>query len=345
MFGSPPVVRVVQGRELVGRYVSPEAYASYAEGAYLEQQGKLPEAERAYRRALSEDPDSAAIWTRVGALRCRAREKDAGAAFDRARAIDADYAPLWREKGRCDLSHRRFSAALSAAKKAFGLDPDDEQTTLLMAELFARRGHREDALRWLDALVARNPESLAGWQALLSTAKVAGDRPEELRAARALSRRAPAERADLERRYPEIAPLASADRALLSGRLDDARRHALAAHMPLGELAVRAAELGLPGPAARLADEVLGADPDDTNAWIARLVAADLSGDQTAFNSALARLGQSPATPRRAAAKLLGELLARRSGEAAARSWLAGYGVAREMKRAAGTEGKPPLSE
>ncbi len=342
IFGPAPVTRVVGGHESIGRYISPEAYASFAEGAYLEAQGQPGQAARAYRQALAEDPDSAAIWTRLGALACARSAADAHNAFARARSIDASYAPLWREQGRCDLSHQSLDAALVEAKKAFELDPDDEQTTLLLAELFKRRGQQDVALMWLDALVARAPTSLAGWRALLATAHDAGNREQELAAARTLIELAPAQAAGLERRYPELAPRASVDRALLSGDIDAARRGALAARLTVGDLAVRAAELGLASTATQLADEVLSADPGDANAWVARLVAADLSGDQAGFDSALTKLGKSPATPRPAAARLLGALLQRRSGKAAAESWLAAYGLPQAGKqRAAQADGAP----
>lgn len=345
MFGPPPVTRVVGGRELVGRYISPKAYASYAEGAYLEAKGDRQQAERKYREALAEDPDSAAIWTRLGALGCQRSQADADRAFGRARAIDASYAPLWRETARCELSHGQTDAALASGKKAFALDPDDEQTTVLLAELFARRGQRDTALRWLDALVLRDPDSLAGWRALLSTAHAAGDHEQELRAARALIELAPGQRTALRRRYPALHLLAAADRALLSGDMKEARQRALAAHLTLGDLAVQAARLGLPKTAASLADTVLRADPDDANAWIARLVAADLTGDQAAFDSALDALGHSPVTPRPAAARLLGALLERRAGKDAAHRWLSAYGLAKAKKPPAGKPASAPLSE
>lgn len=327
IFGPAPVVRVVGGHEMVGRYISPEAYASYAEGAYLEAKGQPQEAEQAYRRALADDPDSAAIWTRLGALACPHSAADAARSFARARGIDASYAPLWREQGSCDLSHGKLDAALAEANKAFALDPDDEPTTLLLAQLFQKRGQQKTALTWLEALVARDPTSIPGWRALLSAAHRAKNHQQELGAARALIRLSPNARGELERRYPELAPQASMDRALLSGDIAAARQRALAAHLTLGDLAVRAAELGLVSAAKKVADEVLRADPEDANAWVARLVAADLSGDQAAFDTALTMLGKSPVTPRPAAARLLGALLERRAGKAAARSWLGAYGL------------------
>lgn len=346
VFGPPPVARVVAGREHVGRYIPPEAYASYAEGAYLEAHDKPRQAEHAYRDALAEDPDSAEIWTRLGALACRRAPKQAARAFAHARSIDASYAPLWREQAQCDLSHDRASAALTAARKAFHLDPDDEKTSVIMAELFTRQGDADAALRWLEALVTRDPTSLPGWRALLATARDAGNRQQELRAARALIARAPAERADLEKRYPQLAPSGSVDDALLSGQIKKARRRALSAHLPLGDLAVRAARLGLGGTAAELADEVLHADPDDANAWVARLVAADLSGDNAAFNSALASLGKSPVTPRPPAARLLAQLLQRRAGRVAAEHWRNAYGLPLPAKQVTDTPDAPsPVSE
>ena len=65
------VVRVFDGHATVGPYISDEAYAAYARGALLEASGEYQGAAAAYQRALDASPESAAIWVRLAAVRCR----------------------------------------------------------------------------------------------------------------------------------------------------------------------------------------------------------------------------------------------------------------------------------
>ena len=58
----------MNGRTVNGAYIEPEAYAAYTEGAYREARGEWAAAERAYRSAIEEDPDSPGIWLRLGVL-------------------------------------------------------------------------------------------------------------------------------------------------------------------------------------------------------------------------------------------------------------------------------------
>jgi hypothetical protein len=136
---------------------------------------------------------------------------------------------------------------------------------------------------------------------------------------------APRLAAKIEAEQARLAPLAELDDALRREDLDAAHRHARRAHLPLAEIAVRAAALGRAAPARSEAELVLAADPADLTARIALAVAADLAGDAGVLAAALASIPPSPAAltpPSPLAALLFAELLDRRVDGDAARAWL-----------------------
>src|SRR5689334_899395 len=81
---SENVVRLFDGHEVEGRWVSPEAYAAFATAALEEAQGNRKAAVEAYERAVAEDPDNALAWSRIGALHCTTSRAASEAAFARA---------------------------------------------------------------------------------------------------------------------------------------------------------------------------------------------------------------------------------------------------------------------
>lgn len=323
--GAASVTRFVGGQALPERYISPGAYANYAEGAVLQARGDLRGALSAYLDALAEDPVSAELWTRVASLRCRLHSGNAQAALSRAERLDASYAPLWRERARCDLARGQTEAAIREAQKSLKLDPDDEETNLFYIRLCELSHNLAEERRWLDALVTERPRSVAAWKALLAYAKRHADRARLRRAAEALSIRAPGLLPSLQRVVPALGISARLDRALSAGQDKTARRLALSLHLGPGQLALRAAALGRTDLARGEAELVLQADPSNSNAWVARLVAADLAGNDHAFERVL----ETPraARPRLSllGANLWAGLLRRRIGEDAAKAWLAAY--------------------
>ncbi len=316
--GHETVVRVVGGEVHEGRYIAPEAYAAYAEGAWFEAHGREAEAGAAYQRAAREDPDSAELWTRIGALECRQQRGGDSAGFRRAESIDASYAPLWLARARCAQAGQRPREALRLAERAFALDPVDESTSILLAELYDDAGRADASRRLLDGLVARNPLSSAAWRALLDHATRQRDPVARERALDALAALAPRPPG-----APE--PPADVDAALWRYGLDAARRVALSARVAPGELALRAISAGLPRLALEQAEHVLAADPDDVDARIAELAAGDLAGDRAGVERSLAELARRPAAPSALGAHVMAELLARRVGSDAARAWLDAY--------------------
>src|SRR6266542_636697 len=125
---SGSVTRVTAGHRVEGRFVEDEAYAAYLRGVVFETEGQLDAAISAYTEATRHDPDSAELWTRIGALRCAtvARSEEPGAdpwdAFRRALKLDPQYEEAWTERARCFLRRGHLENAAEAARMAVSLD-------------------------------------------------------------------------------------------------------------------------------------------------------------------------------------------------------------------------------
>ena len=330
--GPMKVVRVIDGREVVGRFVSARAYAMYARGAEAEARGELENARVEYL-AAAEDDDSAEIWTRIGAVSCAlGRADDAKSAFARAADRAPDYEPLRRERAACALAStgpaRDAEAAFADAEAALALDPDHEETVLLYARAAETAGHPEQAEKALRELVARSPTRVAGWHAFHAFATRRGDPAAAARAAAALR--------DLGAPLAEPSPaaatgstatgstatLADVDAALARDALDEARAAAKRARLPPAELAVRAAALGRAALAKKQAELVFLADPASASAAVALAVACDLLRDPAGVAKPFAD-ASALTTPLSPLARLLfAELLARRADPDAARAFL-----------------------
>jgi len=301
------VTRVYSGRTHQGPYLSPEAYAHYAQGVAHEQGGKLGDALREYRAVLTEGDSSPDVWTRIGAVECRSG-RDSRASFAQAEALDAEFAPLWRERAVCALSRGDARGALPLAERAVALDPDDEAASLSVVRALEKLGRHDEARRWLWALWVRDPTSTATGNAR----RAAGSPPERALPPDALGARRPGDRRPA---------LADVDRALAAGELERAKQLARGAGLSSGGFALRAVAFGWSALATREAARALDGDPNDADALIAAACAANLSGDHAAFDHTLRSLGTAPLTPSPLGVRLFRELLARRAGSAAADAW------------------------
>jgi tetratricopeptide (TPR) repeat protein len=324
----PGVVRVIEGRNVAGRFIDDRAYALYAQASEAEARGEFAHALAAYEAAADLDGRSAEIWTRIGAVRCAykmgAESEDA---FERAESRDASYEPLWHERARCELAQRRLDSALRYANRALALDPDRDETVLLHASIVEKLGRTRDAKLELVALTVRRPTSIPGWLALEAFAARNRD-ADAARAAEGVRQVAPRAAAQIEERRKDggAALVAELDQALSAGDLSKAKRSAIRARVSSSDVALRAAALGRTELAREQAELVLGADPSNTNARIALAVACDLRGDGDGVRRAMtwstpgAREALAPPSP--LGRLLLAEVVARRVSADAARVWL-----------------------
>lgn len=311
------VTRVADGVEQEQSAVPTEAYAYYARGVVLEQRGELSAALSSYRAAVAEDPGSAELSARVGSVECKlaqgdgdAHARNADASFARAFELDPSSSNAWALAAHCAARRQRFSDALEKARRAASFDPDSVELSLLVVDYAERSAELTVARVWLDALVARAPESREAWRAALAFARRHGDVVRRLRAERALA---------------GLSAPVDGDRevvsALREGDLERARRAATRLRISAGGLALLAARESDAALAAKQATIALSADPSDTDAWVAALVAADLSGDRAAFEQLLGEEPPTPSPPNPLALELLGSLIERFVGADARRAW------------------------
>lgn len=323
------VVRVIDGREVRGRFVSDRAYALYARGAEAEARADFAGARVHYLAAVDEDASNAEIWTRIGAVSCKlGRAEDASTAFETAIGQDVAYEPAYRERAACALArsgirHEEALAALRDAAQALTLDPDSEDAALLYARAADAAGDAAAAERALRELVVRLPQRVAGWTALRDFALHHDLPAASARAAIMItSLGAPP---DLPLDSPsKTAPasLADVDEAIARDALDDARSAAKRARLAPADLAVRAAALGHGRLAKTQAELVFKADPTNASAAIALAAASDLLHDDAAIATALADPASLTTAPSPLARLLFAELIDRRADRDAARAYL-----------------------
>ncbi len=303
------VERVVDGESFEGRAIAPGAYASYVKADLLARAGNHGAAVAELRRALDADPASPEILTRLGELTCgggRTAARDASGlfAFDDALKRDPRFAPAYLGRARCLAALGRAREALAAAERAARLDPLNLATTETMASLLFESGRGAEAWLWLEARIAFEPSSRDAWRLLLRSARAHRDEQREKRARHALDALDDPGARDL-------------DQALESGDLDAMRHAGIARHLHGAALALYALPRA-PKLALAEARATLRADPNDADAWVAGLCAADLLGDEQSYTELLPMLDDAPSPPSRGALSLLTALLARRVGSEAA---------------------------
>jgi len=319
--------RVFNGRTTPGHYIEPEAYAAYTRGAYHEARGEWADAERAYRQALESDESSPDIWTRLGAIACRADLGQALEDFEQALASE-EYAPAWAERARCLHAHQKPDAALTAAQRAVQLEPRDADMNLLIVRLYHASSKDEQARAWLFAWLLREPELGGRDSELRDQSSQLGDATLSALVQAELARR----QRTAARQLTETSALVTAPSevpggvlaALRAGDLAAARAAAAEAKLSSLELALLATKHGQPELGLSQAQLLLAADPRDADALIAALDAARSSGNEASF-SALLRGAQSTGLPGLSLAKLLTQLLRGRISDEAADHWRDAY--------------------
>jgi tetratricopeptide (TPR) repeat protein len=309
--GGGNVTRIVDGHVEEGRAIDEEAYAASLRAGIADATGDRDRALGELERALAADPDSPELLARYGELSCRVGRDGTSspgtglAALSKAISLDASYAPAWLGRARCLLILGRERDALTAAVAAAENDPTDANATELIANLFFAAGQKADAWAWLDGLATLEPSSREAQRALLAAALREHDATRAALASQALER--------LGERMPNAARNSLHD-AIAAGDLAAARRAAIDLRLSSAGLALELAKAA-PALAIDEASAVLAADPTATDAWIAGLSAADALGDSGRFDEILRALGPEPLPPSALGLALLGELVARHTGD------------------------------
>jgi len=296
------VDRAYDGRIVRGRFIEPEAYASFLAGVISESGGDLRSALASYERAERLDPGGPEIWTRIAAVRCASRPRDPGAdeALSKALAIDDRYASAWRTKAECERVRGDSSAAEAAALQAAQLE-SAANTQAVLLRLDPRPADDATRRRIIEVTTTSSSPALA-FHALATWGEAHEDVPLWSRALIALSRISPSERAGIARAAEVLAgsgavveaqAVAAAmidafddppprgarglaarlavDEAIARRDGDALRRRAVRSRLGLDEAAGRALLSDDPANANDIASEVARADPRDFGA---RLVLA-----------------------------------------------------------------------
>jgi tetratricopeptide (TPR) repeat protein len=283
----PTVVRSVDGLATEGRFIDANAYALYALAASREARGEWAQALDLYQRAAEIDSRGPELRTRIGAVACKLRQQGlADRAFAEARRVDDSYGPLWFELAQCRKARGDAAGALRAALEALRLDPERVEATLLAADAAEQLGDQAAAWRLRDALITHAPDSLSAQQAVWSAATRSHDAARAERARRGLA---------------------------------ELRRRSASEPLPPGiPGALRALQEGDVTTAARLAEQLLGADPSNGDALVIALCAADLQQDHAGFARLLEQAHDAGSAASPQVMDVLETLLARRVSAQAA---------------------------
>ena len=346
--GPSSVQRVYAGDAVDGRFIGPEAYASFLSGAIAEGSGDLRGALASYEKALRRDGNSPELWTRVADVRCHldAHDPKADEAFKTALEDDPGYARAWTAKARCLTARGDAAGAREAASKAARLDPGADAANVFLAGTGTSDARMRERLVAL-TMTAGQPE--VAWDALATWARGHGDIALWSRALRELVRVSPSRREDGARASEDLAgmgaiaearavaaaaldaqeaPMGGADRrlarrlavdhAIANGNMEAVRRMASRARLPVDEAAGRAWLAGKRETARALAEVEAGGDPTARGArWV---LAVCTEGDLAA--AAQARKGE--VEPSGAAIVAFGAALAERRPVEEARALLRG---------------------
>jgi hypothetical protein len=361
--GDPRVVRVYDGRIVEGRYVPPEAYASYLKGVLAEEAGDLRSALAAYEDATAADDDDPEPFTRVGDVRCKLdpKSKAADEAFAHAIRIDPTYAPALAAKARCAAARGDPAEGVAIVERIAPEDRASASLEALFVRLAAQRPDSADDRRARAraiALTVASGEDPAAWGALVAWGRGKADAELLARGLEGLVRTSPHFRFDVEEGVLELlgmgqtalarrvaATLADAppehgignvrdatvarlaiDEALLAGDEARAERRAVRGHVPLSEVAARALVLERPEIARSVARAVVAADPGAGCASMVLVAAAAREGKPPAAGDLL----RSPPSDRPATAcvLVLAERLAATGDAEAARTFASRVGAA-----------------
>lgn len=274
--GSGGVTRMANGVRYEGRFINPEAYSAYAVAVEHETRGEYEKAVTWYLEARSDDPESPEIWARIGAAQCFGAEPPRGPA-----------------------------AAAQAFENGIRLDPSYYGN-------YFERARCEERARLLDAGLA---------DATAAVFRRPTDEPANLLVARLLQTRGRAAeaRAWLEafQSYREMSP--AMGHALEAARAPNAAaprpaEQGVARPSPARSVAFAELRKGQLEAAREHAQLELGADPSNSDAWIATLVACDALRDNVCFENTLESLKTPSVAASETALGFLNELLARRVG-------------------------------
>ncbi|MFO1184249.1 MAG: tetratricopeptide repeat protein [Bauldia sp.] len=126
----------------------------------MHQQGRLADAEAAYRRVLDIEPGNFDGLHLLGIVRSQQGSyEEAEALIARALAVDPDAAPAWANRGVALTLLKRFPEALTCLDRALSLDPGFANALGNRGDVFLASSQPERALADYDRALALAPKS------------------------------------------------------------------------------------------------------------------------------------------------------------------------------------------
>jgi protein O-GlcNAc transferase len=131
---------------------------AFRQAAIHQDQGRLDEAERLYRRILARQPDHAASLCRLGQIRMRQGRLDAAIALLRRAAGLINSADIQAGLGAVLAAIGRPAEAIAHYRQALAIDPDLAETHSNLGILLAARDGPEAALPHYQRALALRPD-------------------------------------------------------------------------------------------------------------------------------------------------------------------------------------------
>jgi Tfp pilus assembly protein PilF len=130
-------------------------------GTIAYQTGRYEEAEKHFRRALASDPDAFAPLVNLGGVLINLQRTEEALNYNLHAVLKRPTDALANSQlGMTYALLGRVEPAEKHLREAVRLDPAHfSQPQLFLAEIYARRGDREEAARWLESLLEVHPDS------------------------------------------------------------------------------------------------------------------------------------------------------------------------------------------
>jgi Flp pilus assembly protein TadD len=144
-------------------------------GLFRQRQGRLPEAEAAYRTALRLEPGAVIAAVNLADLyRIQGREREADELLRRAVTLAPDAAIVQHALGLSLIRQKRYADAMNHLARAVALDPGSPRFAYVYAVALQSTGKPAEGERILRDAAARNPADVDVLSALLQTTLRAG---------------------------------------------------------------------------------------------------------------------------------------------------------------------------
>jgi tetratricopeptide (TPR) repeat protein len=129
--------------------------------------GRLSEALGAYASLCSQEPEDAQAWHMQGAI-CGmlGQYRGSAACYERAIALAPDVPALYSNYANALIELSRYDDALSAMKKAAGLDPADTGNLALLGKLSLLTGDQATAETYFRQVFRSSPDNAAAANSL-----------------------------------------------------------------------------------------------------------------------------------------------------------------------------------